>query len=100
MHAAQKKERKSRSPARLERRQETLSQVEAREDKSLARDQRRIKGAAYDEPVNRRERAEEFREAAADRSREQGPGAEPEKPEEQKQGPKQKRPRGFGYRPS
>ena len=82
----------------LERRQKALSQVEARENKSLARDQRRIKGAAYDEAVKTRERAEEFRDAAEGRAREQGQGME--KPEERKEGQKHKRPRGYGYRPS
>ena len=80
----------------LERRQKALSQVEARENKSLARDQRRMKGAAYDEAVKKSQRAEDFRDAAADVSREQGP----EKPEERKEGQKHRRPRGFGYRPS
>ena len=82
----------------LERRQKALSQVEARENKSLARDQRRMKGAAYDEAVKKSQRAEDFREAAEGRSREQGQG--PEKAEERKEGQRHRRPRGYGYRPS
>lgn len=82
----------------LERKQKALSQVEARENKSLARDQRRIKGAEYDEAVRRSREAETFRDAAADITREHG--QDPAQGEDQKQGQKRRRPRGFGYRPS
>ena len=89
--------RYQRERSALERRQKALSQVEARENKSLARDQRRIKGAAHDEGE---EEPEGRRLPGRCRRPLTGAGTGGGETRGWKQGPKHRRPRGFGYRPS
>lgn len=80
----------------IDRRLGALSRVELRENKSLARDRRRLQAESLKEGLKQGSKEEAFKENAADITKAQDKGVKPE----QKQGPKKGRPRGFGLRPS
>lgn len=76
----------------LDRRLAALGRVETCENKSMARDQRRM-DAALDR--SRGQAVDDFGKAASDRDKSKGQDAKPD----QKQAPKKRRPRGFTMKP-
>jgi hypothetical protein len=71
-----------------------LSRVEARENKSLARDQRRIRAAELGEAAKLDPKERAFRENAADIS--QPADKDHGQKQDQKKGQRKRRPRDFG----
>lgn len=90
--------RYARERANLERRDSALGRVEARENRSLARQERRLK--EYKEARGREVTSARHKEIADNKSDITAPPVEASQQasRKQKQGTSQKRPRGFGYR--